>query len=36
VPSAANLYVPANSPAIDDLFDTFDFTDPPTVPDYQP
>ncbi|MDR3469798.1 MAG: alkaline phosphatase family protein [Xanthobacteraceae bacterium] len=36
VPSAANLYVPANSPAIDDLFDAFDFTDPPSVPNYLP
>jgi phospholipase C len=36
VPSAANPYVPANAPAIDDLFDAFDFADAPTVPNYQP
>ncbi|MGP8120937.1 MAG: alkaline phosphatase family protein [Xanthobacteraceae bacterium] len=36
VPSAANLYVPANSPAIDDLFGAFDFVDPPVIQSYLP
>jgi len=32
----SNPYVPTNSPALDDLFDAFDFTSPPTVPNYLP
>jgi phospholipase C len=30
--AAGNPYVPTNSPAIDDLFDTFDFGAPPAAP----
>jgi phospholipase C len=31
-----NPYVPVNMPALDDLFDAFDFTHGPTVPNYLP
>ena len=33
---AADPYVPTNMPAIDDLFDAFDFTKAPKAVDYQP
>ncbi|WP_213772706.1 alkaline phosphatase family protein [Bradyrhizobium sp. dw_78] len=36
VSTPANPYVPTNMPAIDDLFDAFNFNVPPTVPNYLP
>lgn len=36
VQNGVNPYVPTNAPAIGDLFDAFDFVDPPVVPNYQP
>ena len=32
----SNPYVPVNMPALDDLFDAFDFTHAPTTPNYLP
>ncbi len=36
VSDPANLYVPTNMPALDDLFDAFDFAAAPTMPNYLP